>query len=523
VLKYARWALGGVLIVVMVALLVPRVPAATPRDTLVIGTTDKITELSPANEYDFWTAHTIDQTAEGLTHFAPGSTEPTPWLATTWTISADGKTYTFTLRNGVTFTDGAPLNAQAVKFTFDRNLRLKGPEGESGLFDNIQSVDVVNPDTVRFTLKRADATFLARLAALAFAMILSPKTTPADHFANGTYAGTGPYQIVRYLPGQEVVYQAYPGYWGTRPKTSRVIEQFFADSSSLAAAVAAGQVDSGFRSFNPDDLKKLQANSALQVIRGPSLSVRYIVFNVSTAPANVPKVRQTLAYAVDSGRIVSNAFGGLNSPLYSMVPPGLWSHKDSFPKRDLDKAKALLAEAGYNAGHKLAMTLWYTPTHYGNTEADAAAVIKTSLEETGAISVTLRSQEWGDYTKAFAKGEYPVFLLGWFPDYVDPDDFLSPWLTEDPQGLGTYLNKATDSADQQTYARFQTILAQAVTTTDRATRMRLYQRAQDLLGQTVILLPLWVNNTQAYVVARKDVKGITLDGTMQFRDWLPYK
>ncbi len=519
----ARWAIGGALIVAMVALAVPRLPAATPRDTLVIGTTDKITELSPENEYDYWTDHTIQQTAEGLTRFPPGSTEPVPWLATRWTISPDGKTYTFTLRRNVTFTDGAPLDAQAVKFTFDRNLRLKGPNGEAGLFDEIQSVDVVDPSTVRFTLKGPDATFLARLAALGFAMILSPKTTPADHFANGVYAGTGPYRLVRYLPGQEVVYEAYPGYWGPRPRTPRVIEQFFADSSALAAAVTAGQVDIGFRSFNPEDLRRLGGNRSLQVIRGPSLSVRYLVFNVSAAPSNVPRVRQALAYAVDRDRIVSNVFGGINTPLYSMVPPGLWSHKDSFPKRDLAKARALLAEAGYNAGHKLDLTLWYTPTHYGNTEADAAAVVKTSLEETGAIAVTVRSQEWGDYTKAFAKGQYAVFFLGWFPDYVDPDDFLSPWLTEDPEGLGTFLNKATDAADKQTYAQFQRILGEALTTSDRAVRSRLYQQAQDLLAQSVILLPLWQNNVQAYVVAQRSVAGITLDGTMLFRDWLPYK
>jgi len=518
-----HWAIVGTLVGAMGSLLVPAAPAATPQDTLVIGTTDKITELSPANEYDFWTDHTIDHVAEGLTHFAPGSTEPTPWLATGWKISPDGKTYIFTLRKGVTFTDGSPLTADAVKFTFDRALKLKGPQGESGLFDGIQRVTVINPSTVQFTLKDPDATFLARLAALGMAMILSPKTTPADKFANGVFAGTGPYRLVRYIPGQEVVYEAYENYWGPKPRTSRVIEQFFADASSLTAAVAAGQVDIGFRSFNPDDLKKLSANKNLQVIPGPSLSVRYLVFNVSASPANIPKVRQAIAYAVDRDRLVADVFAGLNSPLYSMVPPGLWGHEDSFPKRDLDKARALLAEAGYTPSHKLDLTLWFTPTHYGNTEADAAAVVKTALEQTGAINVTLESQEWGDYTKAFAKGQYAVFLLGWFPDYVDPDDFLSPWLTEDPQGLGTFLNKATNSEDRQTYAEFEKILARARTMNDQAVRTSLYRSAQALLARSVILLPLWLNNTQAYVVAQKDVRGFRLDGTMLFRDWLPHK
>lgn len=511
------------LVVAALALFLPTgIPAATPRDTIVLGTTDKLTELDTANSYDYWTWHLFQNTAEGLVAFKPGTTEIVPSLATSWTVSSDSKVYTFKLRRGVTFTDGAPFNAQAVKFSFDRAFKLKGPEGALGLITNIASVDAVDATTVRFTLKDADATFLSRISeSIAISLIVSPKTTPASAFAKGKYAGTGPYRLAQYVPGQRTVYEAYAGYWGPKPKSRRVITTFYADSAALAAAVESGQVDIGYRSFSPEDIKRLSKSDRLQVTKSQSFpSVRYIVFNVTAKPFDNVKIRRAVSYAVNRDRIVSDVFGGLNIPLYSMVPPGMWSHTNVFPKRDMEKAKSLLTEAGYSASNKLAITLWFSPTHYGNTEADVAAVLKSTLEETGLITVEVKSSEWGDYTKAFAAGQFGMFLLGWFPDFVDPDNFLAPWLTESPEGLGTYLNKATGSVDKGFYAEFQKLLGDAKKTPNQAMRAEAYKKAQRTLADSAILVPLWQNLAQSYVIAQKDVKGITLDATTIFRTYL---
>jgi peptide/nickel transport system substrate-binding protein len=279
----------------------------------------------------------------------------------------------------------------------------------------------------------------------------------------------------------------------------------------------------GFRSFNPETLRRLRTNPNLQVLQGPSLSVRYIVFNVRAKPFDNPTVRQAIAYAVDRERIARDVFGGINTPLYSMVPPGLWSHIPAFPRRNLDRARALLREAGYSAANKLRITLWLTPVRYGATEPDAGAVVKRALEETGMVQVEIKTQEWATYTKSMSAGEFGMFFLGWFPDFVDPDNFLAPWLTESPESLGTFLNKATSAADQQTYRRFAQLLTEAKKSTDRQVRTRLYQEAQRLLAETAILIPLWSNNVQAFAVAQKNVRGIVLDGTMNFRTWLVYK
>jgi peptide/nickel transport system substrate-binding protein len=495
-------------------------PAAAPQDTVLIGTTDKITELSPENSYDYWTWHVFGQVSEGLVTFKPGTTTIVGQLAESWTVSPDGLAYTFRLRKGVTFTDGSPFDAGSVKASLEYVLKHKGPEGGVGLIENIKTVEVVDATTVRIALKARDATFLSRMTwGVPPAQIFKFPALPVGEYTKGRFVGTGPYRIAQYVPGQRIVFEAYPGYWGAAPKTKRVIEVFYADASALAAAVESAQVDLGWHTFNPQDILRLQKNARLTVMRGPTMGVRYLVLNVTAKPFDNLKVRQSIAYAVDRDRISRNVFGGLNPPLYSMEPPAMWSYIDAFPKRDLAKARSLLAEAGYTSGKKLSITLWYSPSHYGNTEADAAAVVKGAVEQTGAVTVNVRSQEWGDYTKSMSKGEFGLFFLGWFPDFVDPDNFLAPWLTESPEGLGTFLNKATSAQDKQYYAQFQKLLGDAKATDDRAVRTQLYQQGQRLLAESAILVPLWSNNLQQYAIFQKGVKGIVLNPDMNLATW----
>lgn len=496
--------------------------AATPRDTLVVGTTDRISQLSPANSYDYWTWHVLEQTAQNLVTIKPGTSEIVPCLAKSWTVSPDARVYTFQLQKGVTFTDGTPFNAAAMKWSLERALKLDGPEGAVGLIKNIAKIETAGAYTLRITLKEPDATFLARLAdPVAPAMAMSPKSTPADRFANGKYAGTGPYRLVSYVPEERVVLEAYSRFWGPKPKIKRVVEVFYADAAALRAAIQSGQVDVAFRTFNPEDILSLKKDPNLQVIQGAtSLSVRYLVFNVTQKPFDDQRVRQAIAYAVDRDQLVKDVFSGLNHPIYSMVPPGLWSHIDAFPKRDLAKARAILAAAGYTSAHPLTITLWYTPLHYGTTEADVAAVLKRSLEATGVIKVDLQSLEWGTYVQRQSDGALGMFLLGWYPDFLDPDNFLAPWLVEAPGPLGTHLDKAVSAADKAAYEKFTTLLQEAKRVADKSQRTAKYEEAQKLLAQTAILVPLWQNNHQHVAVARKGVQGIILDPSMNFREWL---
>lgn len=499
--------------------------ALAAQQSIIIGTTDRVTQLEPANSYDFWTWHVLEQTTETLVTPEAGTAKLVPSLAERWAISPDAKVFTFYLRRGVTFTDGQPFNAQAVKWSLERALRLDGPEGAVGLIKGIDRIDVLDDYTVRITLKEPDATFLARLAdPISPAMIFSPKSMPADQMVNGQYAGTGPYRLVRYDPDQRVVLEAYENYWGPKPKTSRIIEVMYADASALRAALEASQIDLGFRTFNPEDIASLEKDDRFSVIKGEgSLSVRYLVFNVTQAPFDNPVVRRAISLAVDRDRIVSDVFAGLNAPLYSMVPKGMWSHIEAFPKRDAREAAALLKGLGYSESKPLAITLWYTPSHYGTTEADVAAVVKGSLEETGVIEVDVQSLEWGTYVQRQSEGALGLFFLGWYPDFLDPDNFLAPWLVEAPSALGTHLDSATSQADRTYYKEFIRLLTAAKHVSDQDVREEFYVQAQQKLAESAILIPLWQNNLQHLAIARRNVSGVVLDPSMNLRTWLLVK
>jgi peptide/nickel transport system substrate-binding protein len=506
--------------ILMLAVLAFSAWALAASDILVLGTIDRITELSFENSYDHFTWHILRHTTKALVGMEPGTNKIIPAIAQSWEISDDGLVYTFHIRPGVVFWDGTPCNANAVKWALERTIRLNGPEG--GVFliaDVIQKIEAVDELTVKITLNYPDATFLIRMTDNVIPSLIYAGA-PENEFAQGRYVGTGPYRIVEYVPDERVVLEAVPTYFGPAPKTKRIVWVIYANEAALRAAVEAGDVDIAFRTFNPVDIVNLQKNPNLQVVRGPSVSIRYLLFNVTQPPVDNALVRQAIAYAVDRDAICERVFSGLNTPIYTMVPEGLppaGSAIPVFPKRDLEKARALLRQAGYSEANPLQVNLWYTPTHYGTTEADVAAVLKQAIEETGLVKVTIQSLEWAAYVQRMSQGGFDMFLLGWYPDYLEASNFLAPWTTESPESLGTFFNK------HPRYPEYKELMTKALTTIDEAERAKIYQEIQRMSAEDVPWIPLWANNQQAYLVAQKNVKGIVLDLTMEPHLDLLYK
>jgi peptide/nickel transport system substrate-binding protein len=506
--------------ILMLAVLAFSAWALAASDILVLGTIDRITELSFENSYDHFTWHILRHTTKALVGMEPGTNKIIPAIAQSWEISDDGLVYTFHIRPGVVFWDGTPCNANAVKWALERTIRLNGPEG--GVFliaDVIKKIEAVDELTVKITLNYPDATFLIRMTDNVIPSLIYAGA-PENEFAQGRYVGTGPYRIVEYVPDERVVLEAVPTYFGPAPKTKRIVWVIYANEAALRAAVEAGDVDIAFRTFNPVDIVNLQKNPNLQVVRGPSVSIRYLLFNVTQPPVDNALVRQAIAYAVDRDAICERVFSGLNTPIYTMVPEGLppaGSAIPVFPKRDLEKARALLRQAGYSEANPLQVNLWYTPTHYGTTEADVAAVLKQAIEETGLVKVTIQSLEWAAYVQRMSQGGFDMFLLGWYPDYLEASNFLAPWTTESPESLGTFFNK------HPRYPEYKELMTKALTTIDEAERAKIYQEIQRMSAEDVPWIPLWANNQQAYLVAQKNVKGIVLDLTMEPHLDLLYK
>jgi len=471
-------------------------------EPLVIGTTDSVTDLDPAQSYDFHTWEIHHNTMDTLLMYIPGGTELQPGLAESYDISDDGLEYTFHLRSGLTFPDGTDFNADAVAWSINRVIRLEGDP--SWLVTSfVDHVEVVDDLTVKFVLQDAVGFFPLLIASQPYS-IVSPACYPENEFASDSICGgIGHYSIVSFERDVELVLEANPDYYGEAPAYPNVVVRYFADSTAMRLALEAGDIDVAWKTLTPSDYSDFRADADYQVFDGAGPYIRYILFNTTTPPFDNPTVRQALSLAVDRDAISDTVFQGTHTNLYSMVPSGMFSHIDAFPERDLDAARALLAEAGFDETNPLVMDLWWTPDHYGPTEGDVAAVVKQALEETGVIQVNLQSAEWATYTDYFGPGTMPVFFLGWYPDYLDPDNYTSSFASTDAsEDLGIfYSNPEMDD-----------LLVRARTATDPAEREQLYAQIQQLWTTEVPSIPL----TQGLlvVVTRPGIGGVTLDPTL---------
>jgi peptide/nickel transport system substrate-binding protein len=244
------------------------------------------------------------------------------------------------------------------------------------------------------------------------------------------------------------------------------------------------------------------------VVAGNGTEIRYLVFNVKKAPFDKKEVRQALAQVINRDDIANNVYNGTVQPLYSLVPQGLDGHTEAFKDRygtpDPAKAKALLQQAGVQT--PVPITMWYSPTHYGPATADELNQVKRTLDASGVFSVTLKNTEWEQYQEQYDKQVFQVFHLGWFPDYPDSDNYLSPFLVKGGFFNQNYDNAATNKA-----------IAQEQSETDLQKRVPIFDQIQKTTAEDVPVLPLWQAKQVAAV--RTGVSGVqtTFDPSFTFR------
>ena len=486
---------------------------AAAGQTLVYGTTEKITDMDPASAYDFHTWEIFDNIYQGLLKYPAGETKLVPGLAKSYKISPDGKTYTFDLRQGLKFTDGTPFNAQAVKWSIDRVMALKGDPSWL-VTDFVDHVKVVNDHTVQFVLKHPVAYFPALIASPPYFPV-NPNVYPKDkiirdpsQLKGGKLVGLGPYKVVSFKRDQEIVMEANPKYYGPKPKNQRIVIRYFADATTMRLALQRGDLDFAFKTFNPSDIKDLQKDKNLETIKGEGPFIRYLCFVCDTKPFKNKVLRQAVAAAINRPPLLDKVFLGQNEPLYSMVPKGMWSHIDAFKKAygdgNLALSRKLLASQGYNKDHKFVFDLWYTPSHYGDTEVDLTAVLKDQLEATGVMKVNVHSAEWATYKDNYKNKVMPAFLLGWYPDYLDPDDYLAAFASTDgSRGNGIYFSNP----------KWDKMFKEGQTETSQKKRAALYEKIQKMWTDQVPTCPIFQGNL--YVFAQKNVRGIKLSPTLQ--------
>jgi peptide/nickel transport system substrate-binding protein len=543
-----RMLLIGIIIVIIVIagvvgyyLTIPATPAI--KDTLVMGTTDAVeTSLDPANAYDYFGWEIIRSLGSGLVDYAPGATGPgdiVADLATSWSVSSDGLQWTFNLRQGVEYDDGTVFNATHVKYTFDRDIQMEDPNGAFlgiGFGDIIENVTVVDTYTVKFYLKIPFAPFLSLIAGQECVMV-DPKyavmhgsswdaTADVVLYTEGNPRasnpmGLGPYTLANWTRSagkdQIIKLTANPNYWNAGagiPKTKNIIIQFYPDSTGLTLAITSSAVDIAFRQLSVNDINTMKNNANLEVWQGTGAFIQYLCMQESRWPFNETNIRKAVGAAINRTMLVNTVFQGQGQNLYTMIPIGMAGHKDVFQNLgdpNYTLTQQLLAGYGFNSSNKFTFTLTYESTGHYPQSQQQAQVLKASMELSGVITVNLQNLEWAAMGSARRAGTMDAFIYGWYPDYIDPDDYIQPFLqTSGASWLNLhYSNPAMDQLIDWTRGN-----------TSDTVRNTLYGQIQDILLADSPIVSLYQGS--AYAVSSLKVKGVYLDITQNWRHWLLY-
>jgi peptide/nickel transport system substrate-binding protein len=496
--------------------------------TITYGTTDKVVTLDPAGSYDAGSFMVMNQIYPFLLNSKPGTADSSPDIAESASFTAPTD-YTVKLKSGLKFANGHALTSSDVKFSIDRVLKINDDNGPASLLGNLASVEVKDDTTVVFKLKEGnDQVFPGVLAANA-GPIVDEEVFPADKLMSDDdivkgKPFAGPYTIESYKKNELVSLKANPDYQGLlgKPANASATIKYYADSNNLKLDVQQGNIDVAGRSLTATDAADLEKDSKVKVHKGPGGELRYIVFNFDTMPfgakapdadpAKALAVRQAMADVVDRDAIASQVYKGTYLPAYSVVPDGFVGaikplkdmYGDGNGKPSLDKAKKAFSDAGVTA--PVTLKLQYNPDHYGKSSGDEYAMIKEQLEKSGLFKVDLQSTEWVTYSKDRTKDVYPVYQLGWFPDYSDADNYLTPFFIP-----GNFLKNHYENPT------VTDLIKKQLTTVDKSEREKVLGDAQKAVAKDLSTLPL-LQGAQL-MVAGKDVQGVdkTLDASFKTR------
>jgi peptide/nickel transport system substrate-binding protein len=496
---------------------------------ITVGTTDKIVALDPAGSYDLGSQQIETQIYQYVMTIPAGGTKPQPDAAQSCQFTKPTE-YTCTIRPNQKFSNGDPLTAKDVAFSFQRVIKINDPNGPASLLANMASVAAPDDTTVVFTLKASDANdqtwpFILGTDA---GPIVDSKVFPADQvLPDDKVVGSGPYKITSYNKNQMIQFQPNTNYGGAnKPKTSNIALKYYTTADNLKLDIQTGAIDVAWRSLTPVDIDSLRKTKNVKVLSGPGGALQYIVFNFKTMPgdsdAQKLAIRRAVAYSVDRASLASKVFKDTYQPAYSMLPDGLPGHVDAFKDEfgaspDKSKAVAELQQAGVKT--PVSLKIEYTSDHYGPTSDQLYNEVKRQLEGTGLFSVSLQSTEWDSYQKQRVQDAYPVYQLGWFPDFPDADNYLSPFLVENNFVHAHYCDPgaANRPCDQD---KMSMPLSTEETKTEAA-RVPAFQQIQKTLATgTVPYVPLLEG--QQIAVTRSNISGVqnTLDISFLFRFWL---
>lgn len=463
-----------------------------------MGITDKLRTLDPADAYEPASLNVLLNVGETLYTYPVNSSELTPLLATAMPdINEDGTIYRIPIREGVTFHDDTAFNAEAMAFSL-RRLIENGGKPAFLLTDVVESVEATGEYELTVKLKYPFSGFAAMLA-FPGACAVSPTayTIGKGEFEPEKVVATGPYRLTRYLENTSVTLDAFDNYWGEAPANEGVDLQLFNTSGTLLNAFKTGAVDLAFQTLEPGQIESLtkESDAGWNVVSQTSGLIRYLVLNVRQEPLDRKEVRQAIAAAVDRAVLQNRVFLGQAEPLYSLVPSNLAAARPAFQEAYGDangeKAKELLAAAGFSAENPARTTLWHASE---NARGELmSSLLKASLEKTfaGALEIDLQAVEAASLFSNLNKGTYPMVLLSWSPDFLDADNYIQPFLPCDRDENGTCAEGSTfEHGSFYHNDTLNQLVQQQRTETDAEKRDRLLADIQTMVADEVPYIPL---------------------------------
>ncbi len=430
-----------------------------------------------------------------LVDFERGGTAVVPGLAESWTVSADGKEYTFVLRKGVkwhtnkNFKPTRDMNADDIIFAIERQWKESNPYfkvtsanhsyfGDMGMDKLLKSVEKVNDMTVKITLNKADAPFLSGWA-MEYAGVQSKEYADAMLKAGTPEKidqepiGTGPFYLVQYQKDAIIRYKAFPEYFRGKAKIDDLIFSITPDASVRWAKLQKGECHV-MPYPNPADLDAMRKDAKVTVLEQPGLNVGYLAYNTTKKPFDDVRVRKAINMAINKQAIIDAVYLTSGVAAKNPIPPTQWSYNNAIKDDPFDPAAAqkLLAAAGFPNG--LTTDLWAMPVQrpYNPNAKRIAELMQADLAKIG-VKAEIKSFEWGEYRKRMQAGEHQMGMLGWTGDNGDPDNFLHTLLgCDSAQGI------SGSNVAKFCYKPFDDLVVKAKAVTNTAERTKLYEQAQ---------------------------------------------
>lgn len=452
--------------------------------------------IDPVKYTGVYEGDIISNVADTLVNYNKDLSKIIPNLAKEWSISSDGKEYTFKLRDDVYFQkgkyqDGRKMTAQDIKYSLERSA-TKSSMNRLGSLDH---VDVLKDNEVKCYLKKADSSFLTVLTDAGNVIVPKEEVEGYGDDFGTNLIGTGPFKLKEWKKNTYAKLERNDKYWGNKANLDGVTFKFITDRNMMVNALKTNEIQIA-TDVGGEGVKLIQDDSKLSLQKVPGLSVSYIYMNLKNGPTKDKKVREAIYSAIDIDQLVKGVYkNGEADRGYLPVPPGSWGYdeglKSLIPAYNPEKAKQLLTEAGYPNGFKTELYISNTPAR-----VSMATIAQQYLKKNLNIDVEIKTQEWGTFSDIASKGNAPIYGMSW-TWYPDPYFFLNKMFHSSEIGaLGNGQGYNNPEVDK--------LLDEALTVTDQNQRAEKYKAATKLIVQD--LPAIWYSNESVVYGVNKKVK-----------------